>query len=207
VTGAITVTGGSAGESFDMSTFGSLHGVTINAAGGGDTLIGTNLSDILNGEAGTDQIIGAFGADTITGGTGIDTYIYDSVTDSSIITTDTPASGFDMVFMAKDDIFSFSYTLTNSGPGVNAVTSLVISTEAMGSTGTDVLSQLSTAFQSVDNNSADYEAGIIRFTGGQTFLVVDSNSDQQITANDQVIELSGVVTGLTINVDGNIVIA
>ena len=38
-----------------------------------------------------------------------------------------------------------------------------------------------------------------------TFLVVDSNQDQIINANDQVIQLSGTVTGITI-VDGDIVI-
>ena len=201
VTGTITVNGLNIGGAIDMSKFASYHAVTINGKTNPDDIVGSNLSDVLNGAGGNDFIEGGLGADIIDGGAGNDTYIYnsDSDSESSIVTTTTPASGFDFVTITAGDVFDFT-------SAISAVTSPVNTGLAMGSTGTNVLNQLNTAFQSVDNGNADYEASIINFNGGVTFLVVDSNQDQIINANDQVIQLSGTVTGITISLDGDIVI-
>jgi hypothetical protein len=207
ITGTITVNGTNASETIDMTRFALLHAVTINGQGLNDSISGTGLSDIINGGAGTDEIMGNGGADTISGGVGTDTFIYNVVSDSSITTTNTPASGFDLVYIDNTDSFNFAYTFDSpNNVGVNAVTSLVTSLDNMALSGTDVLNQLNTAFISVDNGVSDYEASIVHFNSGENFLVLDSNQDQIIDTNDQIIQISGVVTGLTINGNGEVII-
>jgi Ca2+-binding RTX toxin-like protein len=50
--------------------------ITINGAGGNETITGTGLADTINGLAGNDTLTG--GADTLSGGAGNDTYSYGS---------------------------------------------------------------------------------------------------------------------------------
>ena len=205
ITGAITVNGTSLSETIDMSSFGTLHGLTIEAAGGNDSIIGTGLSDIINGGSGADEIIGAGGADTINGGQGADRFIYDSILDSTITTTVTATAGFDQVTFDNTDSFSFSYTLTGGHNGVDAVTSLVTVGENMASTGSLVISQLNTAFQAHDNNVSDYEASLVKFID-KTFLVLDSDKSNSITASDQIIEIVGTANSLSI-VAGDVMVS
>jgi hypothetical protein len=208
IRGIITANGGIFNDTIDMSGFGTSHSVTINSGAGSDSIFGTGVSDNINGGAGTDGIVGGGGADIINGGNDNDTYIYESVSDSSIVTTDTAASGFDSVSVTTGDIFSLIYAQTPVAVNALTIPTVITLNEAMGVTGSSVLSQLDTAFTSYDNGNADIEAAVIRFGGigdNETFLVYDMNQDSHITAADQVISITGAVTGITI-VGGDIVI-
>ena len=61
-----------------------------------------------------------------------------------------------------------------------------------------MIGQLNTAFVANDDDTGNVEAMVISFTGAQRFLVIDTDSSQTITAADNIVQLSGVVTGLTL---------
>jgi hypothetical protein len=167
-------------------------GIFVSGSGGNDTITGT---------AGDDTIVGGAGADAINGGLGNDIYVYGpTITDSNISTTATAAAGFDQVTVTAGDTFSFAAVVA----AVQATP--VVAGVALAATGTLVLGQLATAFSVADDAAGNVEAAVITFTGGEQFLVVDTDSDQTITAADQVVQLVGTVTGISIFAD-NVVIA
>jgi hypothetical protein len=67
------LTGTDADQSFYAKEFSGL--VTINGAGGNDTIDGTNGDDVLNGGDGNDFIVGYGGSDRINGGSGNDNLV------------------------------------------------------------------------------------------------------------------------------------
>jgi Ca2+-binding RTX toxin-like protein len=62
---------------------------TLNGGIGSDTLLGEDDDDVLNGGADPDYLGGGLGADRLTGGVDNDTFIYNLVTESDSINTDT----------------------------------------------------------------------------------------------------------------------
>lgn len=182
------------GSGVDHIEFTSAYDTTSVVVNGGAEV------DFIIAAGGGDRIIGGAGADVIDGGAGNDTYIYGAITDSNISTTTAAAAGFDQVTFTAGDTFDFAAVVaivqaTLVSAGVNLATD-----------GTGALNQLQTAFLSSENAVADVEAAVITFSSGEQFLVVDTNADQQITAADQVIQLFGTVTGVSLN-SGNVVIA
>jgi len=71
------LTGGAAGQTFDVSAFFTpgLTSVTLDGGGGDDTLIGSNGNDVLVGSGGNDQIEAGTGSDRVFGGSGSDTLL------------------------------------------------------------------------------------------------------------------------------------
>jgi Ca2+-binding RTX toxin-like protein len=71
------LTGGGAAQTFDVTTFFTmgLTSVTLDGAGGNDTLLGSDGSDVLVGSGGSDRIEGNAGDDRMIGGSGADTLI------------------------------------------------------------------------------------------------------------------------------------
>lgn len=176
----------------DASALTAKSAITVTASGGVDTIVGG---------AGADVITGGGSADVLTGGAGADTFIYGAtITDSNISTTATAAAGFDTVSVAATDIFDFN-------AAVVAVIAAPIATGlALGATGTLVIGQLNAAFTGADDGVANVESAVITFAGGQQYMVVDSDGDQAITAADNVVQLLGTVTGISINA-GNVLLA
>lgn len=158
-------------------------------------------ADVIVAGAGADVITGGAGADVINGGLGNDTYIYGAtITDSAVTTTATAPAGWDTVTVTAGDTFDFNAAVAA------VVAAPVASGVAIAATGTLFIGQLNTAFTGADDGAANVESAVITFTGGEQFLVVDSNSDQAITAADNVVQLVGTVTGISIAA-GNVVIA
>lgn len=200
--GADTIAANTVTLTFDGSA--SASALTFTGTTEADALLvvtGGSAADTIIGNAVAGTVTGGAGADTIDGAAGADTYVYGStVTDSNISTTAAAAAGYDSVTVTNGDTFDFSA----------AVAVVTASTVASGvaldtSTGTLLIGQLNTAFTGNDDGSANIEAMVISFTGTERFLVVDTNSDQAITAADNIIELTGVVTGLT-SVSGNVAV-
>jgi hypothetical protein len=102
---AIVVTGGAGGNRIDLSgvttaAFPGVTSVTINGAGGNDTILGSDFNDTilggdgndlitgrggndnLNGQAGNDSLVGANGNDTLRGGNGVDILVGDAGNDN-----------------------------------------------------------------------------------------------------------------------------
>jgi Ca2+-binding RTX toxin-like protein len=65
------LTGGSLSSLIDASGY-TMGNVTIDGAGGDDTLIGSNGDDFINGGAGNDTLTGSLGNDSMLGGAGSD---------------------------------------------------------------------------------------------------------------------------------------
>lgn len=65
-----------------------LGGVTLNAGGGRDVLIGGHGDDSLSGGKGIDRLIGGAGADVLSGGTGVDRFVLLHMTDSTVAAHD-----------------------------------------------------------------------------------------------------------------------
>ncbi len=146
----------------------------------------------------------AQGLDALTGGAGINFFVYGAtITDSSISTTTAAAAGFDTVNLTSDplgaDVFDFN------APVAAIVAAPVAAGVALAATGTLVLGQLNSAFIAADDNTANVEAAIITFATGQQFLVVDSNADQMITAADNVVQLVGTFTSLSLD-SGDVIV-
>lgn len=162
----------------------------ITGSDGINIIVGGAVVDTINGGKGADVITGGAGADIINGGDGADTFVYGAtITDSNISTTTAAAAGFDTVTVAAGDFFDFNAAVTvwEAATAVSGV--------ALGANGTAVIGQLNTAFGIADDGTANVEAMVISFTGGEQFLVIDTDTDQAITATDNVIRLIGTVTG------------
>jgi hypothetical protein len=206
VTGQITVNGTGANDVINMTPFGSLYnGLIINAGKGDDTITGTTLSDFIDGGPGNDYMTGGLGADTITGGSGINKFNYNSAGDSTITSTTGAASGFDLVSLQTGDIITFA-NLATSPTNMSVISQVFNTGTAMGASGNALLGQLNTVFTENDNNIVDYEASIIRFSGGQTFVAFDYDRNQTITSADTIIQLSGTISGISVNGDSDLVI-
>jgi hypothetical protein len=168
------------------------NGAEITAAATGSTIIGTASVDSITGGAIADTITGGAGADAISGGAGADIFTYAAYTDSYVSTTAAAPAGYDTVAVAAADIFNFAENIAV----VEAATAA--SGVAKAATGTLFIGQLSTAYLAADDGVASIEAMVISFTGGEQFLVVDVDADQDITAADYAIQLTGTITGLTL---------
>ncbi len=176
----------------------------INGGFLADVLVGGAGNDTLTGNDGADTLTGGAGSDALTGGAGINFFVYGAtITDSSISTTTAAAAGFDTVNLTSDplgaDVFDFN------APVAAIVAAPVAAGVALAATGTLVLGQLNSAFIAADDNTANVEAAIITFATGQQFLVVDSNADQMITAADNVVQLVGTFTSLSLD-SGDVIV-
>ena len=144
------------------------------------------------------MILGGYGADTINAGAGIDRYVYHDTLDSFVSTTDVDAAGFDKVTVEAGDRFEFStYFQLGLMEYVRTYDAINVDTSSPTS-GSGLLNSLNDAF----DQSAGH-AGLIAYID-RTFLVIDRDSDDLITNKDQVIELIGSVSGITIEYLGEV---
>jgi Ca2+-binding RTX toxin-like protein len=75
----------------DLIVSGAVHGYTLYAGGGVETLTGTAGADVLVGGSGTTTLNGGGGADILYGGSGTDTFQYTAISQSNF-------AGYDMIF-------------------------------------------------------------------------------------------------------------
>lgn len=165
---------------------------TISGGDGDDTVLsGAGGADTITGGDGDDQITGGTGIDTINGGDGDDIYNYAASAESTVNNTAAARTGFDTVTVTAGDAFSY-------GTIAAVIATEVAEGTAVDANGDDLLTSLSAAFAANDDGVANIEAGVIAYSSGQQFLVIDLDSSETITAADITIELSGTVTGLTL---------
>jgi Ca2+-binding RTX toxin-like protein len=173
------------------------------------TTAGDNAgADTISGGAGADTIIGGSGADVLSGGTGADRFQYISAADSGITTTTAAAAGFDVVTIGATDTLAINGTTIVDLAAQTRFTA----TAPASDTGSGLLTALSTAFAANDaNNAGGIEAMLLTFAStatayaGKTFLVVDVDASDTITAADLVIEIVGAVDATTIAVANGVI--
>jgi len=200
VDGALT-----AGQVLNVNGSALTGGNTLTFTGAGEaqgtfSVTGGGGADNLTGGAGNDTITGGAGADILSGGAGADRFVYGStITDSSVSSTTGAVAGIDTVTVTASDIFDFSASVTA------IIAAPVVVAGNAPTTGTTLLTALNTAFTGNDDNAANVEGGIVTFDNA-SYLVVDVDGNQSITAADQVIQITGTVTSLSLS-GGDIVIA
>jgi len=203
--GADTITASGQGDTLtgnggvDVLTGGAGDDTISGGAGDDTTLDGAGGADTITGGAGDDQITGGTGIDSINGGAGDDIYNYAASADSTVNNAAAARTSFDTVTVTTGDAFSF-------GTIAAVIATEVAEGTAVDVNGDDLIASLSVAFAANDDGIANIEAGVIAYSSGQQFLVIDVDSSSTITAADITIELSGAVTGLTLT-GGDAIIA
>ncbi|MBW8859822.1 MAG: M10 family metallopeptidase C-terminal domain-containing protein, partial [Caulobacter sp.] len=87
--GVVQVTGDI--KTSDLIVSGAVHGYTLYAGSGVETLTGTAGADVLVGGSGTTTLNGGGGADILYGGSGTDTFQYTAISQSNF-------AGYDVIF-------------------------------------------------------------------------------------------------------------
>jgi Ca2+-binding RTX toxin-like protein len=177
--------------------------LTVVGSAGADTITGGAGADTISGGAGDDTITGGAGADTLIGGAGADTFVF-AAGHSAITTTTTAAAGFDVMTVQGADRVDVT--------GVTVANLLAQSAQDAGKSastnGDDLLNALSAAFTAKDAATNGIEAMVLNFAlddphfANRSFLVVDIDADDAITAADLVVELLGFTNTNTITVTG-----
>lgn len=88
---AVTIKGGNGNDALSAASLTDATAkasATIDGGAGNDTITGGNFSDTLSGGEGNDIITGGLGADTLSGGAGNDTFVYNLVSDSTLLNLD-----------------------------------------------------------------------------------------------------------------------
>lgn len=183
VNGARTVTanGGAGNETIDLSMH--TKAMTIDGAGGNDTIIGTD---------GADTIIGGTGTDTLTGGSGNDTFQF-AAGSSGGAPSDTV---FDTIAdFAAGDIIDFASNITivqnaNAAVGKAAISAAGLATFAGAD---DTLSEMITAVEGGINEGGTAAAGqSAMFKFGTDSYVFISDGVDGVGSNDVLIKLIGI---------------
>ena len=166
------------GDEFDNGT----DTITINGAGGNETITGTNFADTniiggagadtLNGGIGNDILTGGVGQDTLTGGTGNDTFNITGGSGSDVFNFAAGNSVLTISGSGTSGIISGYDIITDFTPGATAGTS-----EKLGYTGTAVVANTTVngtdSTLQLNTNSAvrshNFASGIITFDDTNTF--------------------------------------
>jgi Ca2+-binding RTX toxin-like protein len=181
------LTGGGAAQTIDVSTFFTpgLTSVTLDGAGGNDTLLGSDGSDVLVGSGGSDRIEGNAGNDRIIGGSGADTLIGG---DGDDFIKGLGGSGDRLSGGNGNDTL-------NGGRGVDRVieagdVDFTLTTTALTGLGTDVIQSIEVA--ELSGGESDNTIDVSAFAGFRGFTQLRGNG-----GNDSIIGsvMSDVING------------
>ncbi len=181
------LTGGGAAQTIDVSTFFTpgLTSVTLDGAGGNDTLLGSDGSDVLVGSGGSDRIEGNAGNDRIIGGSGADTLIGG---DGDDFIKGLGGSGDRLSGGNGNDTL-------NGGRGVDRVieagdVDFTLTTTALTGLGTDVIQAIEVA--ELSGGESDNTIDVSAFAGFRGFTQLRGNG-----GNDSIIGsvMSDVING------------
>jgi hypothetical protein len=162
-TGTITAQGSSVSESVNFSSL--LKGVTIDASGGNDSIVGTDFADVITGGTGADEMAGGNGVDTFVFNTGdaptvlVGSLVYDKITDFNSTSDKLDFA----VAPALGGASSGSTTLGGSA-GTVSISATGLVTFSGGAVGDATLSESLAAVRSLVTDSGDI--GFFEFNDG-----------------------------------------
>ena len=185
---------------------GNING-TGNALGNG--LTGNTGANILDGGAGIDSLIGGKGRDTLTGGLDSDRFKF-AIGDSGQTTT-TIDRITDMAIGAVNtgDRFDFTTLLTIGGSAdattaneaaVDQTTGVTTFNAGSGTTLADALNDIANRFSLTTNSVGEFAFFKVNNTGAFHLFVSDGVAG--VTANDVVVQLTGITTIGSIDLTG-----
>ncbi|MDA8828218.1 DUF4097 family beta strand repeat-containing protein, partial [Luminiphilus sp.] len=148
---------------------------TITGGDGNDTITGGDGNDIIDTGAGGGAVTGGDGADTITLGSGDDTVVFAAGTESSNDAFDTITG-----FTSGND--SLDLTTTTG----NAVIEIVLDSDQNDFAAVEALAGAAYA------SGQDVYVSVDAFGSGDTYVFVDADDSNDISAGDYVIVLAGI---------------
>ncbi|WP_158268449.1 calcium-binding protein [Limnohabitans sp. Hippo4] len=164
---------------------------SIQGGSANDILKGYSAADTLNGGGGNDTITGGQSTDTLTGGSGSDTFVYTTASDSNANSSNIDRITDLVLNGSSGDFLDFTLTGTltvrtatvaaalTAADNVSEITGLFNSTN-----GTESASELFTGGTNATAILATFNNGIL--------LIVDVDGNGSYTANDVVINVTGV---------------
>jgi Ca2+-binding RTX toxin-like protein len=205
----------------DVITLADGEQLTVDGAGGNDTLngsaatdalLGGEGNDVLNGNAGDDLLDGGAGADRMTGGLGNDTYVVDSAADVIVEAagggTDSVLSSVTRALGANEENLTLTGSSAINGTG-NAFGNILYGNGAAnvlnGLGGADIMAGGYGDDVYVVDNAFDFvsegaSAGTDRVDAGVTFTLGDNLENLTLTGTAAI---NGTGNGLNNNIVGN----
>jgi uncharacterized repeat protein (TIGR02059 family) len=167
LTAAVSVTVlGSEGDDPDIAMGAIGRGLTIQARGGNDTVIGGQASDTISGDAGNDTLRGGGGNDRLDGGTGNDAADFGYATGGLTVSLDAAGTVF-VAASAGDTDSLVAIEGLIGGAGNDALTGDGVANLLVGNAGVDVLTGLG------GDDTLSGDAGdTLRGGDGQDLLIV-----------------------------------
>jgi Ca2+-binding RTX toxin-like protein len=181
---------------------------TIRGGAGNDSLLGGAGNDSLMGEEGNDTLVGGSGADTLTGGTGRDTFVFAPGSSGQTRNLDVIAD-YTKGAVGTGDLIDFSAALTVGGSSaaasstqasINPSTGEASFATGSGTTLADALSDIATRFTAATDTAGAFALFRVNQTGN--FYVFISDGTQGVSANDVVIQLTGITSVAAIDLTG-----
>ena len=179
--------------------WGSSDNNTITGTTNGDTMYGQDGTDILYGLSGNDTLSGGNGDDTLSGGLGIDTMTGGAGADKFVFLENTTDSI--PLFSSVEGIDKITDLLLNGTSAdridlVSTVSTVNASISGSASQST-FIGNINTLFISTGAViSKDISATLIVISGGDlsgnSYIAVDVNADDQFTASDFIVNVTGV---------------
>jgi Ca2+-binding RTX toxin-like protein len=160
------------------------------------------------GEEGNDTLVGGSGADTLTGGSGRDTFVFAPGSSGQTRNFDVIAD-YTKGAVGTGDLIDFSAALTVGGSSaaasstqasINPSTAVASFASGSGTTLDDALSDIATRFTAAIDAAGEFALFRVNQTGN--FYVFISDGSKGVTANDVVIQLTGITSVATIDLTG-----
>jgi serralysin len=193
-------------------TNGSGTGTTLTGSAYNDTLTGGSGNDTLNGGGGNDTIIGGKGADILTGGTGSDTFVF-------VAGDSGQSTGFDTITdytkgaVGMGDVIDYVTAVMRIGgssasaTGFGSAQASINQTTGVATFATifftdnlaNDLAAIANRFHAVGDAAGEFAFFKVGKTGSYYLFISDGVAG--VTANDEVVQLTGVTSISSLNID------
>ncbi len=195
-----------------------LNGLTITGNAGANILTGTAYNDIIIGNAGNDTISAGVGIDTVNGGVGADSLTGGAGKDTFVFAAGSSGQATGKIDVITDlakgvvgtgDLIDYSANLTIGGSNVaasssqaqiNATTGVATFASGSGTTLSDALADIASRFSAATNSAGEFALFRVNNTGNYYAFISDGTGG--VTANDVVVQLTGVTTIGSIDLTG-----
>ncbi len=172
----------------------------------GDTLTGDILANTLTGNGGADILSGGKGADTLVGSTGRDTFVFALGDSGQTATTLDIVSDYTKGALGTGDRFDFISALTIGGSAlaatatqasIDAATGRATFAAGSGTTLADALADITARMTAATNTAGEFAFFQVNNAGRMHLFISDGVAG--VTANDTLIQLTGITTVGSIN--------
>ncbi|MEQ1838040.1 MAG: Ig-like domain-containing protein [Candidatus Nitrotoga sp.] len=184
--------------------------VSVNLTGSekANVLTGGSGADTITGDRGADNLFGG-GADSLFGGRNNDTFIFTAGNSGQTTGTIDVIGDYAKNSVGVGDVIDYSSALAIGGSdaiasaneaSIDAATGVATFNTDSGTTLDDALADIATRFTAATDTAGEFATFQVNGTGDYYLFI--SDGDAGVTANDVVVQLSGVTTINTIDLTG-----